>query len=90
MENEQEFSGEIIGDNGEDTGTIIEDNNETYMDDTISTYSDISYITLDETQFDLINTNMTFILHCNFILCSLLLTILLYLFLHNFAERRKV
>lgn len=81
---------EIIGDYGEDTGIIIENNNETYLDDTISTYSDISYITLNETQFNSINDNITFILHCNFILCALLLTILLYLFLHNFAERRKV
>lgn len=87
---DNELENEIIRDYGEDTGIIVEDNNETYLDDTISTYSDISYITLDETQFNSINDNITFILHCNFILCSLLLTILLYLFLHNFSERRKV
>ena len=75
---------------GESINEINEYNTETDDSNLLSSSGDLLYFQLVDEQYNNIFNTINNILHCNFILCSLTLVILLYLFLHNIGERRKI
>ena len=74
----------------ESVNETYENNTETNDSNLFSSSGDLLYFQLIDEQYNNIFNTINNILHCNFILCSLILAILLYLFLHNIGERRKI
>lgn len=74
----------------ESVNETYENNTETNDSNLFSSSGDLLYFQLIDEQYNNIFNTINNILHCNFILCSLILVILLYLFLHNIGERRKI
>lgn len=84
--NEMESQEVIEESNAEDVEFI----DETNFGNDISIDSSISYIEIVEDQFNILNNNINNIFYCNFIILATLFTFLIYHFLHNFYERRKI
>ena len=93
MENEnviEQIEAQEFEASGESFSETYEHNTETNDGNLLSSSGDLLYFQLIDDQYNNIFNTINNILHCNFILCSLILVILLYLFLHNIGERRKI
>lgn len=98
-------AGEVIDEYGVSNEEIVEDsstevfdnvenvdtsNIEAPIESDITNTNISNYTTLSEVQFNEITDSLSLIKHTNLLISILLFSILIYLFLHNMLDRRKV